>query len=44
MSRGFPSVEAVRHITGKYVRSEWKMRNGRKREAGYETAGGLSEM
>ena len=44
MSRGFPSVEVVRYITGKYVRAERKMRDGRKREAGYETAGGLFEV
>ena len=44
MSRGFPSVEAVRHITGKCVHVERKMRDGRKKETGCETAGGLSEM
>ena len=44
ISRELPSEEAVRHITGKYVYAERKMRDGRKREAGYETAVGLSEM
>lgn len=44
ISRELPSEGAVRHITGKYVHAERKMRDGRKREAGYETAGGLSEM
>ena len=44
MSRGFPSVEAVRYITGKCVHVELKMRDERKRETGHETAGGLSEM
>ena len=37
-------MELVRHITGKYVHVEQKMRDGRKGETGHETAVGLSEM
>ena len=44
INRGLLSMGSVRYITGKCVHAERKMRDGRKRETGHETAGGLSEM